>query len=134
MKQSAKRGSTPVHGDQRSWKRLCALVYKPGGLRTDRLGIVSGEAGTLRLMPGLVRIPDVAFVSWRHFPNRRLPRRRIPDLVPDMAVEVLSEGNTEAEMANKLQEYFIAGVPLVGYVDPEARTVQVYTSPRTCAC
>jgi Uma2 family endonuclease len=50
-------------------------------------------------------------------------------VAPDLAVEVLSEGNTEAEMERKLREYFDAGVLLVWYVDPEARTVRVYTSP-----
>ena len=34
-------------------------------------------------------------------------------------VEVLSEGNTPAEMQIKLGEYAAAGVKLVWYVDPE---------------
>src|SRR5438067_932745 len=93
------------------------------------LGIVLGEAGTLRLAPGLVRIPDVAFISWYHFPGRELPAEPIPDLAPDLAVEVLSEGNTPQEMALKLEEYFSAGVRLVWYVDPATRTAEVYTSP-----
>ena len=92
------------------------------------LGIVSGEAGLLRLAPGLVRGPDVAFISWERFPNRRLPAQPVPDVVPDLAVEVLSENNTEAEMERKLEEYFAAGVRLVWYLDPETRTVHVYTS------
>lgn len=93
------------------------------------LGVVLGADGTLRLMPGLVRIPDVSFLAWERFPNRELPPEPIPDLVPDLAVEVLSESNTEAEMERKLQEYFAAGVRLVWYVDPEPRRVRVYTSP-----
>ena len=48
-----------------------------------------------------------------------------------LAVEVLSEGNTPQEMALKLQEYLSAGVRLVWYVDPVARTAEVYTSPET---
>ena len=63
------------------------------------LGIVAGADGMMRLAPGLVRIPDVSFVSWEKLPGRRLPRQAIPDLVPDLAVEVLSEGNTPREMA-----------------------------------
>jgi Uma2 family endonuclease len=104
------------------------LGYLRMFLSQQKLGVVLGEAGTVRLMPGLVRIPDVAFFSWRHFPNRKLPRRPIPPVVPDLAVEVLSASNTKTEMENKLQEYFAAGVPLVWYVDPETRTVRVYTS------
>jgi Uma2 family endonuclease len=76
-----------------------------------------------------VRIPDVAFVSWERLPGRRIPSEPIPDLAPDLAVEVLSPGNTPGEMARKRQEYFAAGVQLVWIVDPVARTVAVYTAP-----
>jgi Uma2 family endonuclease len=44
-------------------------------------------------------------------------------------VEVLSAGNTEEEMARKLREHFATSVRLVWYVDPEPRTVRIYTSP-----
>ena len=85
--------------------------------RSD-LGIVYGADATLRLMPHLVRIPDVSFVSWQKLPDRELPAEPIPDLVPDLAVEVLSEGNTAREMQLKLREYFSVGVRLVWLIDP----------------
>src|SRR5579862_864291 len=50
------------------------------------LGIVLGEGGLMRVDPGQIRIPDVAFYSWDHFPNKLLPRGQILDVVPDMAV------------------------------------------------
>jgi Uma2 family endonuclease len=93
------------------------------------LGVVSGSDGMIRLFPGLVRIPDVAFSSWQRFPDGQVPKDPIPDLVPDLAIEVLSESNTPAEMTRKLQEYFAAGVRLVWIVDPDVRTVAVHTSP-----
>jgi Uma2 family endonuclease len=96
--------------------------------RKDR-GILAGEGGTLRLMPGLVRIPDISFVSWERLPGRKLPMVPIPGLAPDLAVEVLSKGNTAGEMARKLKEYFLAGVRLVWFVDLRRRTVTVYTAP-----
>lgn len=43
---------------------------------------------------------------------------RIGTLVPDLAIEVLSAGNTEGEMRRKLHDYFTAGVRLVWYIDP----------------
>jgi Uma2 family endonuclease len=52
----------------------------------------------------------------------------IPDLAPDLAVEMLSEGNTKAEMARKVQEYFDAGVILVWLIDPRKRTARVFSS------
>ncbi len=94
------------------------------------LGVVLGADGMLRLFPGQVRIPDVSFISWDQLPNRKFPRGAIASLYPDLAIEVLSESNTKEEMARKLRDYFKAGTRLVWYVDPEARTVRVYTSPR----
>jgi Uma2 family endonuclease len=70
------------------------------------LGMVAGADGMMRLAPGLVRIPDVSFVSWEKLPGRRLPCQAMPDLVPDLAVEVLSEGHTPREMARKLTSIF----------------------------
>jgi Uma2 family endonuclease len=93
------------------------------------LGIVTGEAGMMRLFPGLVRIPDVAFVSRGRLPGGRLSTDPIPSLVPDLAVEVISESNTVNEMTRKRGEYFKAGVALLWFVDPKRRTVSVYTDP-----
>jgi Uma2 family endonuclease len=93
------------------------------------LGIVAGADGTVRLMKGLVRIPDVSFVSWEQLPSRTVPDEPIPDLAPDLAVEILSKGNTPGEMERKLKEYFLAGVRLVWFIDPRRRTAQVFTSP-----
>ncbi len=108
----------------------CALIAALEDFVTKRsLGLVSGEAGFLRLFPGLVRIPDVAFVSWNRLPGQEVPTEPIPDLAPDLVVEILSRGNTAQEMARKREEYFRAGVPLLWIVDPETRTVSVYTSP-----
>lgn len=96
---------------------------------THKLGVVSGEGGTIKFLGKLVRIPDVAFVAWDRLPNRQVPLAKVPEIVPNLAVEVLSEGNTVEEMERKLKEYFLAGVDLVWFVDPETRTVRVFTSP-----
>lgn len=132
-------------------KRLCelvdgVLVEKPMGyyeshvaamlihllqtfLDRQNLGIVAGADGMVRLARGLVRIPDVSFVSWDQLPGGRIPRKPIPDLAPDLAVEVLSKSNTRREMTRKVREYFTAGVRLVWLIDPKARAAHVFTSP-----
>jgi Uma2 family endonuclease len=111
---------------------LAALLIRFLGrfLDVHDLGVVLGADATLQLAPGLVRLPDVSFIAWERFPNRELPAEPIPALVPDLVVEILSAGNTAAEMERKLQEYFSAGVRLVWYVYPEQQVVHVYTSPR----
>lgn len=143
-------GTATVEDLLREENRRCelideTLVEKPMGLRESllavwlghlmfgfiqprNLGILSGEQGTYELLEGLVRLPDVAFVSWDRLPNRRIPDEPVPNVVPDLAVEVLSASNTLGEMARKRGEYFRAGVRLVWEIDPRVRTVRVYTS------
>lgn len=98
-------------------------------LDKHKLGIITGADGALRLMPGLVRIPDVSFISWDQLPNRKIPKKPIPDLYPDLAVEVLSRKNTKAEIDRKLHEYFRSGTRLAWVVDPRKRSVRVYDAP-----
>lgn len=132
-------------------KRLCelvdgTLVEKPMGLKESmialalasalrafvlprNLGLVTGESGMMRIFAALVRIPDVAFISWGRLAGGKVPSDPVPLLAPDLAVEVLSASNTRREMERKRREYFGAGVRLVWMIDIEARTVDVYTSP-----
>jgi Uma2 family endonuclease len=98
-------------------------------LDRNDLGNLAGADGTVKLMPELVRIPDLSFVRWEKLPGRRLPSKPIPALVPDLAIEVLSKGNTRGEMKRKLKDYFITGVKLVWFVHPKKRTVEVFTAP-----
>src|SRR5260370_3219379 len=115
--------------------RLCELVdgilvEKAVGYYEDRLGvvlvffleqfvgengsgIVLGPAGMIRTEDVQVRMPDVAYFSWAHFPNHVLPPGDILDLRPDLAVEILSPKNTRAAMDLKPREYFDGGPRLV---------------------
>jgi Uma2 family endonuclease len=97
-------------------------------LDQNDLGICVGADGMMRIAPGLVRIPDVSFISWGRLPGRESPQEPIPDLAPDLAVEILSEGNTKPEMARKVREYFDAGVILVWLIDPRKRTARVFAT------
>lgn len=122
------------------------LVEKTVGLRESReaivlggmldahteardLGLIVGADGAMKIMPSLIRIPDISFVSWQRLPKRELPTEPIPNLVPNLAVECLSEGNTPREMQRKLREYFEAGVQQVWFVDGKAKTFELFTSP-----
>ena len=88
-----------------------------------------GADGPLKILPGKVKLPDVSFIGWHRFPKKRLGRRPIPALVPDLVIEVLSDTNTKREMDRKLKQYFQAGVSLVWYIDPETRSARAFTSP-----
>ncbi|MFZ4734101.1 MAG: Uma2 family endonuclease [Pirellulales bacterium] len=132
---------------QRGGDRLCelvdgVLVEKPMGtleslvamevafalrryLEDHPLGVVLGADGLLQIGPKLVRGPDVSFISWDRFPGRTLPTERVWAVVPDLAVEVLSPGNTPAEMERKVNDYVAAGTKVVWIIDPAMRTAVV---------
>lgn len=97
-------------------------------LDQNDLGISLAPDGLTRMEPGLIRMPDVAFHSWEHFPNRLLPAGAFLEQAPDLAVEILSPTNTEREMDRKRREYFTGGSRLVWQVYPPKRRVRVYTS------
>jgi Uma2 family endonuclease len=97
-------------------------------LEANDIGLALGADGMMKLWPGRVRIPDVAFISWDRLPAGELPDEAVASLAPDLAVEVLSEGNTAAEIALKLDDFFRAGTRLAWVIDPKTRTAEVYTS------
>jgi Uma2 family endonuclease len=128
---------TLVEKDMGFWEGIFAakLIHiLRAFVESRRLGVVGSPDTMMELLSGQVRIPDVCFISWN-----RLPRDRsdpVPEVAPDLAVEIISEGNTDKEMDRKRGEYLRAGVRLVWYIDPAARTVEVYTpaapdTPRT---
>ncbi len=93
-----------------------------GKVYTDNRGYVTGPDS-----PATSRMPDVSFVS-----NARLA---LPDLAgkiyngaPDLAVEILSDSNTLAEIAQKIREYLGAGGKAVWVIDIDARTLTVHTA------
>ena len=103
--------------------RMAAHVFpnRLGRVYTSNRGYVTGPDS-----PATSRMPDVSFVS-----NARLNQ---PDLVgmlfdgaPDLAVEILSDSNTPAEVQQKIGEYMGAGGKAVWVVDIDARTLTVHT-------
>ena len=98
-------------------------------VKPHKLGALSGADGMFRLLIQSVRGPDVAYLSRQRFPDGKFPTEAYPALAPDLVVEVLSPGNTKAEMSRKRIEYFHSGVRLVWIVDCDDRSVAVYTSP-----
>lgn len=98
-------------------------------VEAHELGLVAGSDGMFDLDIDLVRIPDVSFVSWARIPGGEVPTEPVPKIVPDLAVEVISTGNTPKEMNEKLEEYFEKGVRLVWFVRPRRRWGDVYTAP-----
>jgi Uma2 family endonuclease len=135
----------PTDGSQQELVRgEIVTMPPPGGLhgvtcsRVDRkLGsfIDAGPGGTLACNdtgfvterdPDSVRGPDVAYWSKERLPI--VPVGYI-EVAPDLAVEVLSAGNSWKQVRAKLHEYFARGVRLVWVIAPEDRTLTVYRTP-----
>jgi Uma2 family endonuclease len=99
-------------------------------LDQDPRGIGLNPDALLRISPGLIRMPDLSFISWDKLPGRKVPLKPIWDLYPDLAIEIISQSNTPAEIRRKLDEYFKSGVRLAWVIDPRKRTARVHTSAR----
>jgi Uma2 family endonuclease len=98
-------------------------------VKPRKLGKVLGADGMQRMVPGLIRVPDVSF-----FARGRLTRSQhgsvpVAPVAGDLVVEVVSKSNTKREIERKLKEYFAAGSRLAWIVEPKPRTVRVHTAP-----
>ena len=83
----------------------------------------------LEMTPGRRRRPDLAYVSFAQWPrNRRTPNTATWKIVPDLAVEVISENDKAWAVLAKVREYFDAGVRAVWLVYPNVEVVHIYSS------
>jgi Uma2 family endonuclease len=108
---------------------IAALLIRIFGnyVQPRKIGRVLGEAGMYRLKSGLVRIPDVSFLSQERYTSvADIKDQRIWAVVPNLSIEVISESNSQKEMDDKLNECFEFGVEEVWYVTPFDRTIRVF--------
>ncbi|MEA2515985.1 MAG: hypothetical protein QOF01_4304 [Thermomicrobiales bacterium] len=98
------------------------------------LGHVTGADGSfvLRRDPDVVVVPDVAFTKWENVPGGEVPDSYFPGR-PDLAVEVKSPSDRRRDIDEKVRLYRDAGVPLVWWVLPEDRSVEVYRDGQLAA-
>lgn len=97
-------------------------------MRRNRIGKVYTDGALYKLIGPQFRIPDVTVCLNDKFPDGKLRRIPYAKFAPDLAVEILSEGNTPQEIARKRKELFDSGTRLMWVIDPQARTVDVFTS------
>ncbi len=105
--------------------RLSALLHAFVSAR--KLGHVFESSTGFRLPGGNLRSPDVSFVSAGRFENESVPEG-FPDLTPDLAVEVVSPGDSPRHVLDKVGEYLQAGTRLVWVIDPKRERAAVYRS------
>jgi len=120
-----KMGAFQVHSASILFRILGQFAW------TRKLGCVESEMlFLLDANAGLKRRPDLAFVSYERWPKkRRIPRTPAWDVVPDLAIEVVSPSNLASDVVVKVGDYFRAGVRRVWVIYPVEEQVYVYESP-----
>jgi Uma2 family endonuclease len=123
----------PAMGAYEAWVASAlfrALVTAPG---TSTMGrVVSEMLFIIDASRDIERRPDLAFVSFERWGrDRAVSRAAAWDVVPDLAVEVVSPNNKTLDDARKVEDYFRAGARAVWllFPDPEVAKVYAYTSP-----
>jgi Uma2 family endonuclease len=112
-----------INSDLLSYLRQFAKKYKLGRAVAELLFLLDRDKN-------LQRRPDIAVVTYRRWPrNQKVPQTNAWDVVPDLAVEVVSPSNTANEIMAKIREYFQAGVRCVWVIYPVEELVYVYQSP-----
>jgi Uma2 family endonuclease len=101
------------------------------GLHTRPLGLgrafADGVGYELIQLPHTVRVPDGSFVRADRLPAAGIGPGLLR-LAPDLAIEVLSPGETASSLEEKLDDYLQAGTPLLWIVDPMRRTVMIVSA------
>ena len=100
-------------------------------VRNRSLGrVFAAETGfVLRRDPDTVRAPDVAFVARGRLGVEETPAGFL-ELAPDLAVEVVSPGDSTAAIRDKVRDWLDAGTRLVWVVRPRTRSVDVHRPGR----
>lgn len=99
-------------------------------LRQNPIGIVIPADGMFRLRSANVRLPNVAFIANARLQDAAIRRQKIAGISPNLAIEVISAGNSRKEMDDKLKEYFVSGSQEAWYVYPKKRELHQFVTPQ----
>ena len=95
---------------------------------SQKLGVLFDSSTAFKMKNGNKRSPDISFFAKERLQGiEELPTSFL-DGAPDLAIEILSPGNTVEEINTKIWEYFENGTRLVWVVNPIQHYVLVYRS------
>ena len=113
--------------------QVCSEVNRVLGnyVRQEGLGhVLSNDSGVITERgPDTVRGADVAFYSYAKLPRGPLPSTYLA-VPPDLIFEVVSPDDRWSKVLVKVAEYLNAGVLVVGVLDPERATLQLFEPDR----
>jgi Uma2 family endonuclease len=96
-------------------------------VEASELGVVVGaDTGfVLRRNPDTVRAPDIAFVKAERIAGGRRTAKFFEG-APDLAVEIVSPGDTVDELEEKIADYLSAGCQMVWVVHPKTKSITIH--------
>lgn len=97
-------------------------------VNAQKLGALFDSSTAFKMKNGNKRSPDISFFAKERLQGMTELPSSFLDGAPDLAVEVLSPGNTVEEIHDKLVEYFENGTRLVWIIHPSEHYVLVYRS------
>lgn len=125
-----------IHGELRRMSKPGArhgvIAMRLGGwlfdyVERNDLGLVLAAETGCRLEDDHVRAADVAFIRKDRVEKHGIPIKQWPG-APDLAIEVLSPGDTYSYIQDKACDWIRYGTRMVLVADPEKRLVSVYRS------
>jgi len=112
---------SPTSLHQRACAQLTVLLGSY--VRLHKAGEFVAAPMDTRLWKGKIRQPDIEFMSNEHLGRIKSALWGVPDLV----MEVFSEGTITTDKEDKFQEYEKAGIREYWIVDPSEQTIEIYT-------
>lgn len=97
-------------------------------VNAQKLGALFDSSTAFKMKSGNRRSPDISFFAKERLQGMTELPTGFLDGAPDLAVEVLSPGNTVEEIHDKLVEYFENGTRLAWIIHPSEHYVLVYRS------
>ncbi|WP_299415055.1 Uma2 family endonuclease [Acaryochloris sp. IP29b_bin.148] len=107
---------------------ICSLLVAAlmNYVLAEKLGVVLDSSTAFKLKSGNKRSPDSSFFAKERLQGFKELPTGLWSGAPDLAVEVLSPGNTVEEIHDKLVEYFESGSRLVWVIHPDEQYALVY--------
>ncbi len=95
-------------------------------VNAQKLGSLFDSSNAFKMKNGNKRSPDISFFAKERLQGiTELPTGFLEG-APDLAVEILSPGNTVEEIETKITEYFDNGARLVWVISPTQHYILVY--------
>jgi Uma2 family endonuclease len=92
----------------------------------QKLGVLFDSSTAFKMKNGNKRSPDISFFAKERLQGMTELPSGFLEGAPDLAIEVLSPGNTTGEIEEKITEYFENGTRLVWVINPSQKYVLVY--------